>query len=142
MYPHLGEGCDKGCLPVHQNYSGWSLPIHSLGLIRLVGINLTSTRMRLTDIWADCGTSYEVPLRYWYCWTPMSPSQATSWKGSIVCLACKAHPLVLRRGNNEAGAVLRSILWMNSTSYRSAMGVSAQDSKHPSAGDVKRYSCP
>ena len=71
VYPHLGEGGDKGYLPVHRSSSGCSLQVHSLvlntfvqGLIRLVGFNLTPVRMRLTDIWAGCGTSCEASLRY------------------------------------------------------------------------------
>ena len=83
-----------------------SVPIRSLvkfvqGLIWLVGVNLTPTRMGLTDISADCETAYEVPLMYWYHWIPMTPSQATSGTGSIalwtstsVLLVCKGHPLV------------------------------------------------
>ena len=78
MYHHVGEGCDKGCL-----IRSLVLNTSVQGLIRLVRVNLTPTRMVLTDIWADCGTSYKVPLRYWYRWTPTSLSQATSGMGPI-----------------------------------------------------------
>ena len=121
VYHHPGEGCDNGCQPVHRNSSGCGLPKHSLvlntlvqSLIRLVGVNLTPTWMVLTDNWADCGTSYEVPLRYWYFWTPTSLIQATSGTGPIAlwtqidrawsisaCLACNGCLLVSRRVNRE-----------------------------------------
>ena len=101
-----------------------SLPLNTFvqGSVHLVGVNLTLVRMGLTDIWAD----WEVPLGYWYGWTPTSQSQATSGTGSIALwmqfghgwsasafFACKGRPLVLHRVNSEAGAVLRSPLWMN-----------------------------
>ena len=119
--------------------------VHSLtlntyvqGSIWLVRVNLTPARMRLTEVWADCETLYEVPSRYWCCWAPTSLSQATSGTGpkalwtqidhvwSIsACLACKGRPLVLHKVNRETGAVLRSLLWASSASSMSAMGVPA-----------------
>ena len=74
VYPHLGEGCDKGCMPVNLNSSGCSLPIRSLVLNKFlqdsiwhVSVNLTPARMGLTNIRADCGA--------------MRKSQATSGMG-------------------------------------------------------------
>ena len=115
------------------------MSVHSLarntlvhGSVRLVRVNLTSGQ--------TYETSYEVPLGYWYCWTPTSLSQATSGTGSIALwmqvgqtsarLACKGCPLVLYRVNSEAGAVLMSLLWMNSASSESGVGVFDQGRRH------------